>query len=72
MGRGCNSMRVEKFRLENLNKRDHLEDIHVDGKTILKSFLEKNWVGRCGMDSSSSGKRPVTDFHEPSGSIKGN
>jgi len=32
------------FWLENLRERDHLEDIGVDGRKILKSVLKK-WYG---------------------------
>ena len=35
--------------LGNLRQRDHLEDLSIDGKVMLRRIF-KNWVG--GMDSS--------------------
>jgi len=37
------------FWLENLRERDHLEDIGVDGRKILKSVLKKNGMVRPGL-----------------------
>jgi hypothetical protein len=40
--------------LENLTGRDHLEDLGIDGKIILKWILEKK-VECYGVDSYNSG-----------------
>jgi hypothetical protein len=42
------------FWLENLQGRDHSEDLGVDGKIILKWNLGK-YGGRGGLDASGSG-----------------
>jgi hypothetical protein len=39
--------------LENLNGKDHLEDLTVDGGTKLEHILE-NRVERCRLDASGS------------------
>jgi len=39
---------------ESEGKRDHLEDVDVDGNITLEWILE-NMVGRCGLDASGSG-----------------
>jgi hypothetical protein len=58
------------FWLENVQGRDHLEDIVVDGK-MLQCILGK-WGG---LDASGSGQGPVSGScehgNERSGSIKG-
>jgi len=54
--------------------RYKLGDLGVDERIILKGILNRNSVGRCGLDSSCSGYGPVADpceqGNEPSGSIK--
>jgi len=42
------------FRLGNQRKRDHLEDIVVDGMIILR-WMFKNWAGENGLDLSGLG-----------------
>jgi len=34
-----------KFLLESLKRRDHLEDLDMDGRVILEWILEKQWEG---------------------------
>jgi hypothetical protein len=50
------------------------QDLSIDGRIILKESKGKK-VGRCGLDSSGSGQRPVAGScehcNETSGSIKG-
>jgi hypothetical protein len=38
---------------------DHLEDICVDGRIILKFILKQNRIRGCGLDSSGSGQGQV-------------
>jgi hypothetical protein len=58
---------------KNLNGREHLEDVGVDGR-ILEWILGK-YGGMCVLDSSGSGYGPVVGCcehgNEPSGSIRG-
>jgi hypothetical protein len=42
----------DKFYLENVHGRDHVEDLGVNGKIILKRILKKLDI-RVWMDSSS-------------------
>jgi hypothetical protein len=62
---------VYKFWLENMNGRDHLEDVGVDGKILLE-FILGEW---CGLYSSGSGQGLVAGrcehCNKPLGSIKG-
>jgi hypothetical protein len=46
-----------RFRIENVVGRERMEDLGVDGRTILKCIL-KNAKGWCGMDVPCSGKEP--------------
>jgi hypothetical protein len=46
------------FWLENLKGRDHLEDLGIDGKIILR-LSEVNSMESCGLDSSVSEEGPV-------------
>jgi hypothetical protein len=39
----------KRFWWGNLRERDHLEDLDVDGKIILR-WIFKKWVGRHGLD----------------------
>jgi hypothetical protein len=41
---------VYKILLEGLKERDHLEDLGVLGRIILKCILGKHWEGRGGAD----------------------
>jgi hypothetical protein len=43
-----------KFCLERLKGGDHLEDLGLDGRIILK-FILGNCMGECGLASSASG-----------------
>jgi hypothetical protein len=47
---GKDEMRAE-FLLENLNRRQHLEEPGIDGRIILEWILGIT-VGKCEMDSS--------------------
>jgi hypothetical protein len=62
-----------KFWSESLEGRDHLEDLVIDGKLILKWILGKQGV-KCGMDISGSNQGSVAGCcehsNEPLGSIK--
>jgi hypothetical protein len=55
-----------------LKGRDHSENLSIDGRIIWNGFWE-NRLGRCGLDSFSSGQGPVAGYfeydNEPSGSI---
>jgi len=33
----------KRFRWENLREKDHLEDVFVDGRIILKKVKEERW-----------------------------
>jgi hypothetical protein len=55
---------------ENLKERDHSEDLGIDGKIISEHILG-NKVGRCGMDASGSGYRPVAGSCEHGNEILG-
>jgi hypothetical protein len=59
-----------KFRLENLNGRDHLKDLDIEMRIILKWIL-----GMCGLVDWFLGWGPLTGsfehFKEPSVSLKG-
>jgi hypothetical protein len=63
-----------KLCSENLNGRDHLEDVGVDGRIILDGS-KGDRVRRCGLDLSGLGYGPVASCYEhgnvPSGSMKG-
>jgi hypothetical protein len=39
------------FRWGNLREREHVQDIGVDGRIILKLIFEK-WNGGCGLNRS--------------------
>jgi hypothetical protein len=41
---------VTIFSLENLKGKDHVENLGIDGRIILKRILE-NRVGRCELDA---------------------
>jgi hypothetical protein len=43
-----------RLRTENLMEKESMEDLGVDGRTILKCILKKA-KGWCGMDVSCSG-----------------
>jgi hypothetical protein len=44
---------------ENLKGRDHLGDLGLDGRIILKWILKTSMLRWCGRDSSGSGCVPV-------------
>jgi hypothetical protein len=39
-----------KFYSEKLKKRDHMDDIKVYGRILLKRVLVRYRVGKCGLD----------------------
>jgi hypothetical protein len=45
---------LAKFYLENLNGREQVEDLGVDGRVIL-NWIIGNRVGGCGLDSCGLG-----------------
>jgi hypothetical protein len=48
------------FGSENVKGRDHLENLGIGGRIILKLILNKRVQG-CGLDSSGPGYDPVAD-----------
>jgi hypothetical protein len=46
---GCFGIRVEDIKARDLMKRDHLENLGVDGRIILKVIFMK-WDQRHGLD----------------------
>jgi len=46
-----------KFHLGNTKRRDHLEDLDIDGRRISKWILSS--ILGCGVDSRGSGQGPV-------------
>jgi hypothetical protein len=48
---------------ENLRETDHLEDLRVDGRIILKSFFKKE-DGRRRLDLSGSGQGQAASSYE--------
>lgn len=64
---------VEKGLVKKAERNNHLEDLDVDERIVLKLMLW-NWVGGCQSYSCSSRGVPVRSFYEcddPSCSIKG-
>jgi hypothetical protein len=62
------------FSLENFKRRDHPEDLGVDGKIILKWILrEIGWevVGWIHLSQDRAQWRTLLNSNEPSVSIKG-
>jgi len=55
---------IQYFLSENVKGGDYSSNLGVDGRIILKSVLGRNTVGRCILDSSGPGWRPVTGFCE--------
>ena len=51
-------MNAYKFWWGNLNERDFLENLVIDGRVIVKCILKKR-MGGCELDSSGSGKGQV-------------
>jgi len=64
---------LARFWCRYLGERDHLEDLGVDGKIILKCIFKK-WDGRHELDCSDSWEGKVAGalecWNELSGSIK--
>jgi hypothetical protein len=60
--------KVNELESEHLKERDHLGDISIDVRIILKFVLERYGV-ICELDSSGSGWKPVAGSCENS-SIK--
>ena len=56
------------FLWEYLSERDHLEDLSVDGKMILKWIFE---MGKYGMECSGSGYGQVAGAYECSNELPG-
>jgi len=50
-------MRTE-FQLENLQGRDHMGDVGIDGRILLKCMV-KNTMWGCKLDSTGSGQSPM-------------
>jgi hypothetical protein len=63
----------KKTSLNNLKKGDHLGDLYIGGRIILKFIL--NRVRGCGLDLTGSGYEPQADScehrNEPLNSTKG-
>jgi hypothetical protein len=49
-----NMRNAVKIIVENMNEKDHLGDLGVDGRIILSFVLKEG--GRCGLDSCGSGR----------------
>jgi hypothetical protein len=64
-----------KFSSENLNARDHSEDLGIDGKItlgwILQAYGGKLWTGFIWLRTGTSGGVLCEDGNEHSVSIKG-
>jgi hypothetical protein len=56
--------------LTNIQETEYLEGLVVDGKMLLECIMG-NWMGRCEVAASGSGKRTVVGSCEPSGPVKG-
>jgi hypothetical protein len=48
------SINVYDILVRKRERKNHLEDLDIDGKIILE-FMLRNWSGICGLDSSGSG-----------------
>jgi len=54
----CVTSRHTEFSLGEVRGRDHLEDLVVDGRIILKCIFKK-WLGSHWLDCCDSGSGPV-------------